>query len=198
MLEDNEYQSAHNSRALQEQELIPLIGVLSAFCQAAGDVDTARKTIAYIFGANQEKGGGKVYEQAFNETLPKLLTMLQQGAAQGDPTSIAVLQKLAENNTLGRMLTKKSISFYVGGQGAFYDDGTPRASITKKGALQSMLRMDKNLAFTQWLFGTHRPSFFSVQVFDHWIMNYDRDDDIAAIYTMGAQQAEHETMITIR
>ena len=68
--------------------------------------------------------------------------------------------------------------------------------IRKKDSMMVMLRMDKNLAFTQWMFGAARPSFFTVQAFNHIILDFNKDDDIVRMMTFGEHRKEIETMIT--
>jgi len=68
--------------------------------------------------------------------------------------------------------------------------------IEKKDSLMVMLRMDKNLAFTQWLLGTGKPAFFTVQAFNHIILDFNRDDDIARFLFYGEHRKEIETMLT--
>jgi len=68
--------------------------------------------------------------------------------------------------------------------------------IEKKDSLMLMLRMDKKLAFTQQLLGTGEPAFFSVQVFNHVILDYHREDDIVRMMTYGEHRKEIETMVT--
>ena len=46
------------------------------------------------------------------------------------------------------------------------------------------------------LLGTQRPSFWSVQLFDTWITNFDEDDDIVDLFGFGAAKREHSTILT--
>jgi len=68
--------------------------------------------------------------------------------------------------------------------------------IQKKDSLMVMLRMDKNLAFTQRLLGTGKPAFFTVQAFNHIILDFNKDDDIARFLFYGEHRKEIETMLT--
>jgi hypothetical protein len=76
----------------------------------------------------------------------------------------------------------------------FYAGGIQ--GIQKKDSLMFMLRMDKNLAFTQQLLGTGKPAFFTVQAFNHIILDFNKDDDIARFLFYGEHRKEIETMLT--
>lgn len=67
--------------------------------------------------------------------------------------------------------------------------------IIRKNVLQSMVRIDKSLNLTRIL-GTSRPSFFSVQVFDKWVMKYRSADDIVDNTGFGAPLRKHSTIVT--
>jgi len=67
---------------------------------------------------------------------------------------------------------------------------------TRKDVLTWMLRMDKNLSFTQSLLGSEKPMFFSVQLFDKWIQNYDNDDRLLNSVGWGAKTKEHSFLLT--
>lgn len=68
--------------------------------------------------------------------------------------------------------------------------------IIKKDLVTAMFRIDKNLNLTR-LLGTSRPSFFSVQVFDKWIQNYKRSDDIVNLVGYGRAASQHSTIATV-
>ncbi|MCK0509050.1 DUF1302 family protein [Aromatoleum anaerobium] len=68
--------------------------------------------------------------------------------------------------------------------------------IERKDVLTWMLRMDKNIAATQSLLGTEKPMFFSLQLFDKWIQNYDRDDRLLNSVGWGARTKEHSFLLT--
>jgi hypothetical protein len=68
--------------------------------------------------------------------------------------------------------------------------------IKYKDVLAWMIRMDKNLAFTQSLLGTEKPMFFSVQLFDKWIQNYDGDDRLLNSVGWGGRAKEHNVLLT--
>ncbi|MDX1296813.1 MAG: DUF1302 family protein [Pseudomonas sp.] len=67
---------------------------------------------------------------------------------------------------------------------------------TKKDVVALMLRMDKNLAFSQSLLGTEKPMFFSVQLFDKWVQNFDEDDQLLYSVGWGGKVKEHSVMGT--
>ncbi len=68
--------------------------------------------------------------------------------------------------------------------------------VKRKNVVRSMLRMDKTLGFTQSLLGTEKPAFFSVQLFDTWIRDFDRDDDLIQLVGFGQRSKEHSSLIT--
>ncbi len=67
--------------------------------------------------------------------------------------------------------------------------------VVEKDTLRIMLGFDKNLNLMN-LLGTQRPSFWSVQLFDTWITNFDEDDDIVDLFGFGAAKREHSTILT--
>lgn len=67
---------------------------------------------------------------------------------------------------------------------------------TKKNVVAMMLRMDKNIAATQKYLGSEKPMFFSVQVFDKWIQNYDKDDQLLYSVGWGGKAKEHSVIGT--
>ncbi|MNQ52666.1 hypothetical protein D3C85_666910 [compost metagenome] len=67
---------------------------------------------------------------------------------------------------------------------------------TRKDVLAMMLRMDKNFAFTQDLLGTEKPMFFSAQLFDKWVQNYDEDDNLLYSVGWGGKVKEHTVLAT--
>lgn len=68
--------------------------------------------------------------------------------------------------------------------------------IKRKNILAWMLRMDKNIAATQDLLGTEKPMFFSVQLFDKWVMNYDSDEHLINAVGAGQKTKEHSFLLT--
>ncbi|MDR2837164.1 MAG: LysR family transcriptional regulator [Azonexus sp.] len=68
--------------------------------------------------------------------------------------------------------------------------------LTKKDLVAWMVRMDKNIAATQSLLGTEKPMFFSVQLFDKWVQNYDKKDNLINSVGWGARTKEHSFLLT--
>ena len=66
--------------------------------------------------------------------------------------------------------------------------------IIKKDVITAILRIDKNLN-TSELLGTSGPAFFTLQIYDHWIQNFSRSDDIIHTATWGARIHEHSVMV---
>lgn len=65
-----------------------------------------------------------------------------------------------------------------------------------KDVVALMLRMDKNIAATQDWLGTEKPMFFSVQLFDKWVQNYDEDDALLYSVGWGGKVKEHSVLGT--
>lgn len=65
-----------------------------------------------------------------------------------------------------------------------------------KDVVALMLRMDKNIAATQDWLGTEKPMFFSVQLFDKWIQNYDQNDGLLYSVGWGGKVKEHSALAT--
>jgi hypothetical protein len=65
-----------------------------------------------------------------------------------------------------------------------------------KNVIASMIRMDKNFAFTQGLLGTEKPMFFSVQLFDKWIQNFDQNENLLYSVGWGGRVKRHNTLLT--
>ncbi|GAB3417727.1 LysR family transcriptional regulator [Massilia agilis] len=65
-----------------------------------------------------------------------------------------------------------------------------------RNVIASMVRMDKNFAFTQNLLGTEKPMFFSVQVFDKWIQDFDRNENLLYSVGWGGRAKRHNTLVT--
>ncbi len=68
--------------------------------------------------------------------------------------------------------------------------------IDYKDVIALMVRMDKNIAATQRWLGTEKPMFFSLQLFDKWIQNYDEDDALLYGVGWGGQAKEHSVLAT--
>ena len=68
--------------------------------------------------------------------------------------------------------------------------------VVEKDTLKIMLGTDKNLNWTMSKLGTSRPAFWTMQLFDTWVLNFDRDDDIVENFGFGASRREHTTILT--
>ena len=68
--------------------------------------------------------------------------------------------------------------------------------IIKKDTLRTMFRMDKQLNLQRFI-GTSRPSFFSVQLFDSWLTNFNKAEDIVDLAGYAALKKEHSTIATV-
>jgi hypothetical protein len=66
----------------------------------------------------------------------------------------------------------------------------------RKNVIASMVRMDKNFAFTQGLLGTEKPMFFSLQLFDKWIQNFDENENLLYSVGWGGKAKRHNTLLT--
>lgn len=90
---------------------------------------------------------------------------------------------------------------YNVGTGAFLAPNVPGnvgiglGGVKKKDTLTTMLRIDKNLNLGN-VFGTSRPSFSSIQLFDTWVMNYRESDDLVRLFAYGTELTEHNTILT--
>lgn len=65
-----------------------------------------------------------------------------------------------------------------------------------KNVVASMVRMDKNFAFTQRFLGTEKPMFFSLQLFDKWIRNFDQNESLLYSVGWGGKLKRHNTLLT--
>lgn len=61
--------------------------------------------------------------------------------------------------------------------------------------LRTMFRIDKNLAFTQDLLGTEKPAFFSIQLFNTWLL--DHEDGMKLLVGETEDRKEHSTLLTL-
>lgn len=68
--------------------------------------------------------------------------------------------------------------------------------IDEKDVVSLMLRMDKQVGWTQTVFKTSRPSFFSVQVFDDYIVDLDSEDDLVQLVGYSARPKSHSVIAT--
>ncbi len=67
--------------------------------------------------------------------------------------------------------------------------------VVEKQTIKVMFGIDKDLSLMRWL-NTQRPSIWSMQLFDTWILNYDGDDDIVDLLSYGAKKRKHTTYLT--
>ena len=84
-------------------------------------------------------------------------------------------------------------------------DGTPvglsmsvpgLGPVVQKDTLKIMLGADKNLNWTMNTLGTSRPAFWTVQLFDTWLPNFNRSDNIVENFGFAAARREHTTYLT--
>lgn len=70
--------------------------------------------------------------------------------------------------------------------------------ITKKDTLRWMVAFDKQWRGAQKVLGASRPAFFNFQVFDTWLLDYDKQkDDIVDLAGYGAPKGTHSTFFTV-
>ncbi len=70
------------------------------------------------------------------------------------------------------------------------------AGVKEKDTLTTMIRIDKELKLSN-LLGTSRPSLSSLQLFDTWIVNYKKNDDIVEFASFGSRKKKHTTYLTL-
>ncbi|WP_300443518.1 DUF1302 family protein [Zoogloea sp.] len=68
--------------------------------------------------------------------------------------------------------------------------------IKRKDLLAWMLRMDKNIAATQTWLGSEKPMFFSVQLFDKWLIDYEKGERLLNAVGAGQLTKEHSMLLT--
>ena len=68
--------------------------------------------------------------------------------------------------------------------------------IKKKDVISWMARMDKNLSFVQGALGAEKPMFFSVQLFDKWVQQYNVNEGLLNSVGWGARTKEHSLLLT--
>lgn len=73
--------------------------------------------------------------------------------------------------------------------------GLGLGGVMKKDTITTMLRVDKNLKFED-LLGTSRPSFSSIQLFDTYIKDFQRADDLTRLFAYGTALTEHNAILT--
>jgi hypothetical protein len=70
------------------------------------------------------------------------------------------------------------------------------AGVTLKNTLVTMFRIDKQVNLSP-LIGTSRPSFFSVQLFNTRVLDFNQKDDIVFLAGYGAPRKRDSTMLTM-
>lgn len=68
--------------------------------------------------------------------------------------------------------------------------------VKQKNVIKSMIRMDKNLPFVQPLLGAEKPAFFSVQLFDTWIKDFNSSENLVQLVGFGQPSKEHSSLLT--
>jgi hypothetical protein len=68
--------------------------------------------------------------------------------------------------------------------------------VVEKNLLAMMVGIDQTYGWTQKVFKTQRPSTFTYQIFDNWILDYDRKDDIVDTFGYAAPRKEHKVTFT--
>lgn len=66
----------------------------------------------------------------------------------------------------------------------------------QKNVVRSMVRMDKNLPGLSFLLEAEKPAFFSVQIFDTWIRQFDANEDIVNLAGFGQARKRHSVTVT--
>ncbi len=82
----------------------------------------------------------------------------------------------------------------LGGGATLYVPGL--AGVKEKDTLVTMIGIDKQLKGLSDVLGTNQFPLLSVQVFDTWLTNWKRSDDIVEVLGFGAPRREHTTYIT--
>jgi len=89
---------------------------------------------------------------------------------------------------------QKGVAYNVGTN--FFGGQLPGfGGIVKKDVIVSSLRLDKQFRLME-LLGTSENTFASLQIFDTWIRNYRRGDDMVYVVGFGKQAKEHTTVLT--
>lgn len=88
---------------------------------------------------------------------------------------------------------------YTNGYGFLSGSATGSAGfsgIKQKDVIRTTLRMDKNLTALGTLVGAEKPAFFSVQLFDTWIRDYDASEQIVNLVGFGQARKRHSALLT--
>ncbi|MCP4713645.1 MAG: LysR family transcriptional regulator, partial [Deltaproteobacteria bacterium] len=70
------------------------------------------------------------------------------------------------------------------------------AGIIEKDTVRTMMAFDKNIDWVKTWLGACRPGFLNVQLFDTWLVDYEKHDDIVAAAGYGARIHRHNTTLT--
>lgn len=68
--------------------------------------------------------------------------------------------------------------------------------IMEKDIVRSMIRVDKTLGFTRGLLGTEKPAFFSAQLFDTWITDFNSRENLKVLVGQPELRKEHSVLLT--
>lgn len=68
--------------------------------------------------------------------------------------------------------------------------------IKEKDTMQLMFGFDRVFSWVQDVFGASRPGFFSAQLFDKWVVNWEEADDLVALAGYGAPLSRHDAILT--
>lgn len=67
--------------------------------------------------------------------------------------------------------------------------------VKRKNLVKSMVRMDKNLALA--FLGAEKPAFFSVQLFDTWIKDFQASENLVQLLGFGQASKQHSSLVTM-
>jgi hypothetical protein len=80
----------------------------------------------------------------------------------------------------------------------FFDGALPGfGGVVQKNTVRTMLALDKQMRWAQKVLGASRPAFFNFQLFDTWLTDFDKNDDIVALAGFGAPINAHTTILTV-
>ncbi len=82
--------------------------------------------------------------------------------------------------------------------GRKFRDGTLPgfAGIVEKDTVRSMVAFDRNVDWVKPVLGACRPGFLNIQIFDTWIQEFEKRDEIVAAAGYGARLHRHNTILT--
>ena len=80
----------------------------------------------------------------------------------------------------------------------FFDGVLPGfGGVIQKNTVRTMVALDKQMRWAQKILGASRPAFFNFQIFDTWLTDFKREDDIVALAGFGAPINAHTTILTV-